>query len=784
MKPIIWHGCYEERWNGVIIPEAFAHPAKFSKALIERILRHGLDAGWWSRGDMIGDPFGGIASGGIMSAYAGLRWVGVELEAKFVDLGNQNIAMHARRFDQLGDPQPVLLQGDSRRFAEIVGGVAGVITSPPYAETLSLNATNGIDFTKAKEGGKTKTAARGAVGMRYGETEGQIRALPAGTVAGVVTSPPWEQGLSLDRPNAEERRRVARERGISNAEHISPIEMEKLGARHEGDYGQTIGQIGNLSGGSVDAIVTSPPYADTAVEKASAGINIEKQWETYRASGGGMSLENFREQQARHSHGYSASDGQIAALKSGTVDCVVTSPPFSQPETRDRSPVQSGIMASAITLAYTVDRQGKTEGNIAALPVTGLDGVVTSPPFADSDTKPTKLGKGKGTRKDGDGAGRNKGDYHYGESEGQIGTLKADGLESCFVGYTGLQSVPCSDAKIAAGVSDSGADGASVATGVTSDVRVCPNQSSTKPELRQDTSAYLTPCSSGRITSSGEAAAGAGGDSRGEYSDERRLIATATGASDAEPKNNSSYTTGGNRRKRKGSGTTGSRISKRSAEAATGSSTASDDHGCALSASVDTAIGHSGQSPHQPSSAIISDAERGKLPRNINGGSIGLWENSFAENATHPSHVERDALATVAMSAPLPRANENSANTPSDSTPQTYWSEMKKVYEQCRLAIKPGGILVVVVKDYVKAKKIVPLCDQTLELLTRLGFTPVARIHAMLVRRTSEPALHGGEIVTTKERKSFFRRLAEKKGSPRIDWEEVIVVRNPSGGAA
>jgi hypothetical protein len=31
-----------------------------------------------------------------------------------------------------------------------------------------------------------------------------------------------------------------------------------------------------------------------------------------------------------------------------------------------------------------------------------------------------------------------------------------------------------------------------------------------------------------------------------------------------------------------------------------------------------------------------------------------------------------------------------------------------------------------------------------------------------------------------KERKSFFRRLAEKKGSPRIDHEDVIIMRKPT----
>lgn len=30
---------------------------------------------------------------------------------------------------------------------------------------------------------------------------------------------------------------------------------------------------------------------------------------------------------------------------------------------------------------------------------------------------------------------------------------------------------------------------------------------------------------------------------------------------------------------------------------------------------------------------------------------------------------------------------------------------------------------------------------------------------------------------SSSQRKSFFRRLAESKGSPKIDWEEVLIVR-------
>ena len=39
--------------------------------------------------------------------------------------------------------------------------------------------------------------------------------------------------------------------------------------------------------------------------------------------------------------------------------------------------------------------------------------------------------------------------------------------------------------------------------------------------------------------------------------------------------------------------------------------------------------------------------------------------------------------------------------------------------------------------------------------------------------------IFGGARARLKERKSFFRRLAEKKGSPRIDHEDIIIMRKP-----
>jgi hypothetical protein len=82
-----WRGCYGEGWQGLIVPEAFAHPAKFSRALIQRIYEHVVAEGWAKPGDVVVDPFAGVALGALDAQRLGLNYVGVELEQRFVDLG-------------------------------------------------------------------------------------------------------------------------------------------------------------------------------------------------------------------------------------------------------------------------------------------------------------------------------------------------------------------------------------------------------------------------------------------------------------------------------------------------------------------------------------------------------------------------------------------------------------------------------------------------------------------------------------------------------------------------
>src|SRR3972149_7248813 len=92
-----WYGLYGAGWQGVIVPEAFGHPAKFSRDLIRRIYEYLLELGWLKPGDVVLDPFGGVGLGACDAMAAGLHWVGSELEEKVVSLGREKIALWETR---------------------------------------------------------------------------------------------------------------------------------------------------------------------------------------------------------------------------------------------------------------------------------------------------------------------------------------------------------------------------------------------------------------------------------------------------------------------------------------------------------------------------------------------------------------------------------------------------------------------------------------------------------------------------------------------------------------
>jgi hypothetical protein len=238
LPAIEWQGCYDDSWAGMIVPEAFAHPAKFARGLIGRVIRHGLERGYWHVGETVSDPFGGVALGGIVAAYHGLRWIGVELEPKFVELGNANIALHAAKLAKLGAPLPVIVQGDSRFFNEIAGPLAAAVTSPPYAPNIKsdrhVEDENGMDRDERRGARQGKGCFRGS--ECYGQAPGQIGHCPAGNLDAVCTSPPWEdQEPSHAQNDTPSKRALLKNPKFHGGQFIGST------------YGSSEGQIGQAS---------------------------------------------------------------------------------------------------------------------------------------------------------------------------------------------------------------------------------------------------------------------------------------------------------------------------------------------------------------------------------------------------------------------------------------------------------------------------------------------------------------------------------------------------------
>ncbi len=127
-------------------------------------------------------------------------------------------------------------------------------------------------------------------------------------------------------------------------------------------------------------------------------------------------------------------------------------------------------------------------------------------------------------------------------------------------------------------------------------------------------------------------------------------------------------------------------------------------------------------------------------------------------------------LARAAVGTGYGKTNGQLAEEQGD----TFWQAAKEILEQCHKILKPGGHAIWVCKDFVRKGQRVPFSDDWQRLCESAGFKTLHRHKAMLVKETKYESLFGHEIVKKTERKSFFRRLAEAKGSPKIDWEDVI----------
>jgi hypothetical protein len=251
-EPTIWHNCYSDNWNGVIVAEAFAHPAKFARGLIRRIYEHMRDSGYITPGDRVIDPFGGIAAGAVDAMSMGLHWYGCELEPRFVALGNANIDKWQRDLAMLGDRVggAYLLQGDSRYLASLFGGGMGAaVSSPPFGEQQT---GGGIGAALQGKGDYQITTHLPAANVGYAnqaDSPGNLAALPTGDFAAAVSSPPYADAVNGTGEGPGARHDPIHHNG-DNAYKASS----------DSGYGSTPGNVGNMRDGGFEGVVSSPPF--------------------------------------------------------------------------------------------------------------------------------------------------------------------------------------------------------------------------------------------------------------------------------------------------------------------------------------------------------------------------------------------------------------------------------------------------------------------------------------------------------------------------------------------
>jgi hypothetical protein len=291
-----WAGCYRNGWTGEIVPEAFSHPAKFSRSLIQHIYQHILEEGWVMVGDCIVDPFGGVALGGLDAMVNGLNWTGCELEQKFVDLGQQNIDLWNARYWTLPHfGTAKILQGDSRSLAQVIEAAGACVSSPPYAESPMGGIAGGEGPNTKWRNGKEKSIDEinsRSLGDGYGQTPGNLGNLKANDSnwKAVVSSPPYAD--SIERPGG-----------------IDPAKSDFIGGPHsqmnnsDTRYGSTPGQLGSMPAKGFEGVISSPPFLET-----SGGHNITAT-EGYLADPALMARHRGGN---RAGEGYGNSEGQLA----------------------------------------------------------------------------------------------------------------------------------------------------------------------------------------------------------------------------------------------------------------------------------------------------------------------------------------------------------------------------------------------------------------------------------------------------------------------------------------
>jgi hypothetical protein len=714
-----WRDLYRERWTGAITQEAFAHPAKFSRALIREIYDHVIKMRWVKPGDAVVDSFGGVGLGALDAMRNGLEWWGCELERKFVDLGQgcdcsgftrDQWIRYQHRIAQVNHKpatglwicpecleamkvMPEDLRVDVRQdslFGPVHRRVVPSRMTHHYAGNIerwnSLNLPGKATLTQGDSRllCQAIAAARCSVtsppyqhdsephgdlrpdygeqpkvyvGRDYGKTDGQLSALRG-------DDKDHEAALGLSSPPYVH---ALGHGGKSGA--FDSLREEKVLPAVE--YGSSPGQLENLPEGSHAVAVSSPPYPQQ--HTSGGGINVEGYRNEQKRPGSQekpFDLVGDRTYQAR---GGERADGNLETMKEGDFDLAVGSPPhggnYNSDRTHEDRDVRAGYRQGKGCFRSS-ESYGNTEGNLGNMQDEDFKMAVSSPPYAQHISgdnngidfaKINDGGKRRTSSRDRLGCG-------YGDSPGQMSAMVPGDFDAAITSPPFLE----------------GRTSLRQDSGVGAEQQVSPNTKDHRREAYGAEAGQLAAMDEGdfNVAVSSPPFENVEGQNAGrkfrdpEKTAERRVEA---------------YRTGKNR---------GNPASKQ---------------------------------------AIMDQLER---------------ENTYCIS--------------------------DDENNLGNQTGETFWSASRLILEQLFTVIQPGGHAVFVVKNFVRGGKEVDFTEQWARLCEAVGFKWVHHHKATLVEVHGEQSrLDGGHDILKTERKSFFRKVAEQKGSPPIDHESVLCFVKP-----
>jgi hypothetical protein len=342
-----WTGCYDGGWNGEIVPEAFAHPAKVSRALIRRIYEHAFAESWLQPGSVVVDPFGGIAGTALDAMWNGCHWLGVELEPRFCLLargGNCDgmVKMETRTVHVEAKPGAqgwfIRLRIEARYWGK-------------HGETFGGPKGEGFDSEAEAAAFLDSEIMTRSDSDRYDRDQYKIHfhddlPVPAHDIERSVVTRKATcgkddfHGLHHVLGNLELwQRKYGTKPGFGSAQMVQG-DSRKLseysgdghafGANHGyQNQGDSNGNLAVMPEGKFDAVVSSPPYA--AIAAGAGGLNTKPGRDGQQS---GRSPDSASQGADQH---YGESAGQLSAMAEGAFDAVVSSPPYEKERFNERN---------------------------------------------------------------------------------------------------------------------------------------------------------------------------------------------------------------------------------------------------------------------------------------------------------------------------------------------------------------------------------------------------------------------------------------------------------------